>query len=99
MQQTPRWHFVSSGVAQIILSALFAPGDGGTLLNHWIVIVVLVHVGCYLLHYSVADQGKTSALSRLTKPTKCFLFSLACVILITIAITTGTIREYFGLEG
>ena len=95
--QTPRWHFVASGVALSTLAAMLAPGDGGILLNHWVVVIMFAHVGFYLLHFSINPYDHRAALTRLTSPMKCFLFSIVCVILITVALLTGAIPEYFGL--
>ena len=88
---------MASGVALAILAALLAPGDGGTLLNHWVVVIVLAHVGFYLLHYSTNVRDNRTVLTRLTSPMKCFLFSIVCVILMSVALSTGAIPEYFGL--
>ena len=96
---TPRMHFVASGFGLVILAALLAPGDGGTLLNHWLVVIVLSHVTFYLLHFSRNSLKTRALLTRLTVPTNCFLFSIACVILMTVALTTGIIPEYLGLAG
>lgn len=96
-RETSRLQIVASGFALASLAALFAPGDGGTLLNHWVVAIVLSHVGFYLLHYSKSPSDNGAVLKRFTSPMNCFLFSLVCVIAINVVLSLGIVPAYLGL--